>query len=67
MADEIEIDGFEPDYCEKCTVCGASPTVSAVKGRAEVYSTEMCGPCTFGTAAALDPSTWDNLGEVESG
>jgi CRISPR/Cas system-associated protein Cas10 (large subunit of type III CRISPR-Cas system) len=35
------IDDMKPDYSRTCTVCGASPIVSA---------TGMCGPCTFGEA-----------------
>ena len=32
---------LEPDWQEKCAVCGALPTLPL---------TGMCGPCTFGEA-----------------
>ena len=35
----------EPDWTKACFVCGARPVVPA---------TGMCGPCTFGTADAMD-------------
>ena len=36
---------LEPDWTGTCDNCGASPIVPA---------TGMCGPCTFGTADAID-------------
>jgi hypothetical protein len=35
----------EPDWQGKCDVCGNSPILPA---------TGMCGPCTFGSADAID-------------
>ena len=42
------------DYSRTCEVCEQTPVVSA---------TGMCGPCTFGEAACLDPAEWE--GEYE--
>ena len=55
---------FEPDYNLDCTNCGTKPTVVAVEtatgGR---HHFELCGPCCFGTAAALDTDWWNNQEE----
>jgi hypothetical protein len=55
----VTIDSYEPDYKQHCIVCGQSPTVTAVKDGEVVYESEMCGPCTFGEAACLDPKEWN--------
>lgn len=60
--EEAIVDSFEPDYDRKCYNCGQSPVVTGVMGGKVVYDSEMCGPCTFGTAEALAP-TWWNEGE----
>ena len=54
-----ELDSFEPDYKAKCVNCDQSPCVTGVKNGEVVYKSEMCGPCTFGTAAALDTDWWN--------
>lgn len=63
--DTIIIDHFEPDYTESCANCGQTPTVTGVDAAGNVlYASDMCGPCTFGTAAALNPDWW-NTGDAE--
>ncbi len=48
-----------PDYTSECCVCGATPTVLIeTKEGKPVHHTEMCGVCTWGSAAFLDPSDW---------
>lgn len=56
---DMELDSFEPDYQAVCEVCEQSPCVTGVKGGKVVYKSGMCGPCTFGTAAALDVAWWN--------
>lgn len=50
MAREVETIKVYADYKGKCENCGNSPVVSL---------TGLCGPCTFGSADALDPTTWE--------
>lgn len=38
------------DYESQCENCGQSPVVSL---------TGLCGPCTFGEAACIDPAEWE--------
>lgn len=48
-----------PDYENKCENCGQSPVVTGTDENGKVvYRSKMCGPCTFGEAAALDPDNW---------
>lgn len=55
---------FEPDYTTECVNCGQTPTVTGVDADGNVrVAFDMCGPCTFGTAAALDPDWWNNAEE----
>lgn len=58
--DTIEVDAFVPDPTGQCCVCGQSPTVTAVKAGKIVNEWDLCGPCCFGTAKALDPATWNS-------
>ena len=60
MTEKIEVESYEPDYTSECMVCGQSPVVTVVREGEVIHSTEMCGPCTFGTAKALDPDWWNN-------
>jgi hypothetical protein len=53
----IIVDAWSPDYGRECVVCGAAPCVTGVKGGRVVYEAEMCGVCTWGEAACLDPLT----------
>jgi hypothetical protein len=49
---------FRPNYTIKCDVCGQTPTVDIfVSGKLESHM-EMCGCCTWGEAACIDPSNW---------
>lgn len=60
MADQVtEVDRFVPDYTHRCSNCGNTPVVTAEKDGKIVYQGELCGPCTWGIAAALDPRTWN--------
>jgi len=52
-------DGYQPDYRSKCCVCGQSPTVTLVQNGKVQVRTDMCGPCTWGEAETIDPSTWN--------
>ena len=58
-SDVLEMDGYKPDYESKCENCDQSPCVTAVLDGKEVHHFGMCGPCTFGTAQALDPDWWN--------
>jgi len=52
------VDEYKPDYKHACEVCGQKPTVTAVSKGKVVLRTGMCGPCTWGEAETIDPSTW---------
>lgn len=52
------IDSFEPDYGARCEVCDESPCGIGVKAGQVVYQSDMCGPCTFGTADSINPANW---------
>jgi len=57
---DADQDKWEPDYNGKCCNCGQSPVVTSVNiatGKT-TYSSEMCGPCTFGEADCVDPDNW---------
>jgi hypothetical protein len=55
---DIHIDKFVPDYKHCCEVCGQKPVVTGVKDGKVVYQGEMCGVCTWGESACLDPANW---------
>lgn len=55
----MQVDAFEPDYTNRCVVCGGMPVVTAIKNGEVVYHGEMCGVCTWGEAAMLDPLNWN--------
>jgi Lon protease-like protein len=57
---KLDLDRFEPDYDAKCENCGQTPCVTGMKAGQVVYESRMCGPCTFGTAAALDEAWWND-------
>lgn len=60
MANEvIEIEAFVPDYEHECINCGRTPVVTGVKNGKTVYQGELCGPCTWGEAATIDPKAWN--------
>jgi hypothetical protein len=61
--EDIELDSYQPNYTSRCENCEQSPTVTGVKAGKTVYESGMCGPCTFGTAAALDPAWWNSDGD----
>lgn len=55
----IQLDRFAPDYTHECINCGRIPVVTGVKDGKTVYQGEMCGPCTWGEAAMLNPELWN--------
>lgn len=59
MSESIELDKYTPNYIARCENCDQSPTVEGVKDGKVVYESGMCGPCTFGEAACLDPEEWN--------
>lgn len=52
------LDHYEPDYESHCRNCGATPTVTGIKGGKLVYAAGMCGMCTWGESDAIDPANW---------
>jgi hypothetical protein len=49
---------YVPDYKTKCQNCDQVPTVQVfINGKLDNHF-EMCGPCTFGEAACIDPEEW---------
>ena len=60
MTDEtIILDSYEPDYTCECDCCGSTPCVTGVKDGKVVLQTDMCGVCTWGEAAMLNPTEWN--------
>ena len=59
MTEANVIDSWEPDYEHSCENCGQSPVVLGVTGGKVVYQGDLCGPCTWGEAACLDPEVWN--------
>lgn len=50
----------DPHYGKKCIVCWQTPCVQFRRrdnDKLEV-SYDMCGPCTFGEAACVNPEEW---------
>jgi hypothetical protein len=58
QADDEKIDAWVPDYGRSCEVCGQTPCVTGVRAGRVVYEGTMCGVCTWGEAACLDPARW---------
>lgn len=56
----IVIDRYEPDYDNDCSVCGATPVVTIINNNKIIWSSDMCGPCTWGESETIDPDTWNN-------
>ena len=57
--DVVKVDKFVPNYNKTCEVCGADHTVSGVKDGEVVYDGDMCGVCTWGESACIDPEKWN--------
>lgn len=56
---------LKPDYDKPCDNCGAVPTVTVVDENDNItHDFEMCGVCTFGEAAMLDPENWGEIHEM---
>ncbi len=51
---------YVPCYESNCENCEQTPTVTVHKNGKENYRFDMCGPCTFGTAQALDVDWWNS-------
>lgn len=52
-------DHYVPDYKQKCQNCGQTPVVTIQNSEGKVINDfNMCGPCTFGEAACIDPGEW---------
>lgn len=53
------------NYERPCTVCDAIPTVdvydidSSPTDLSFSDHTDLCGPCCFGEASAIDPAEWE--------
>lgn len=54
---------FVPDYETECENCGQSPTVTLEENGKVTSRWDMCGPCTFGTARALNVDEWNGEGD----
>jgi len=55
-----ELKSYEPSYEHECCVCGQKPVVTLVNEKREIlYSTDMCGPCTWGEAETVVLETWN--------
>ncbi|MGF6978991.1 hypothetical protein QFZ94_007506 [Paraburkholderia sp. JPY465] len=52
------VDAWVPDYGRQCEVCGQSPCVTGVRAGKVVYHGSMCGVCTWGDSACIDPANW---------
>ena len=56
----MKLTKFEPDYITECFNCDQTPTVMVTDEGCNIeHHTELCGPCCFGEAAALDPKNWN--------
>ena len=49
---------YVPDYEVECENCGETPTVTIFQNGLIQSQTELCGPCCFGTADAINPDNW---------
>ncbi|QQX80825.1 hypothetical protein JK628_02835 [Shewanella sp. KX20019] len=50
----------KPNYEENCCNCGQTPTVEIYNEKGIlVHSLDMCGVCTWGESACLDPEEWN--------
>jgi lysyl-tRNA synthetase class I len=55
----VEVAKWVPNYEVKCENCGQVPTVTGVDKNGNVVKfADLCGPCTWGEAATLDPKNW---------
>jgi len=54
----IIVDAWVPDYGRECENCGQTPCVNGVRDGKVVYAGSMCGVCTWGEAACIDPVNW---------
>lgn len=56
---EPETNVAVPDYDTECDICGNTPVV-VIKDASDnvVHELGMCGACTWGEAACIDPDNW---------
>jgi hypothetical protein len=59
MVDTEIIDAYVANFEIECEVCGQTPTVECEKDGKIVHQVGMCGPCTWGEAAMLEPDKWN--------
>lgn len=55
----IEVTKWIPDYKHNCEVCGTNHVVTGITDEKIVYQGTMCGVCTWGESAMLDPVNWN--------
>ncbi|MGF6932953.1 hypothetical protein OKW41_002092 [Paraburkholderia sp. UCT70] len=58
LPEAVVVDEWVPDYGRECENCGQTPCVTGVLDGKVVYAGSMCGVCTWGEAACLDPANW---------
>lgn len=49
---------FSPNLKRLCQNCGQLPTVDIYVGKELQNHTDLCGVCTWGEAACIDPENW---------
>ena len=59
MVDTEIIDAYVANFEIACEVCGQTPTVECEKDGKIIHQVGMCGPCTWGEAAMLEPEKWN--------
>lgn len=47
-----------PNYERPCENCEQVPTVDVYEGDKLGWHMDLCGPCAFGEADAIDPENW---------
>jgi len=57
--DKYEMTEYQPNYDNECSVCGMDHTVTIVENERLVQDIDLCGVCTWGEAAMLDPDKWN--------
>ncbi len=57
-----QVDEFVPNYERTCVVCGTGHVVSAVRNQVVMFTSELCGVCTWGDADMINPDNWNSDG-----
>lgn len=55
----IKVESWQPDHSRTCAICDTPHVVTGVHSGKVVYQGDMCGVCTWGEAAMLDPDNWN--------